>query len=358
MNYRSKKTWTLIATFTFILSQAQLTLLPAMAHAEVELSNVKVTASASSGTLTVTWSEPVNSQRLNITAPGWQVTDELDAGQTEVTGIFPGESLLITVDVRSAPSVQASAEIKTQTALSDSVVLAEFESINIQTIQLEMPSAGFSTSSAQAVALPSATSFRYTTFIPQEQVFDPMINLCPATFGSYFLGDNRGFDASSSSFRTRVNVRVDWAAGGAVSYTRSVGLSTVYSYVQVNDYVSYYTRSTAYADLSEVTVKPRYISTTHVVFTMDHNAVDPVCPAAVEANSGIKYHYDVTVQRSGNYGLEGWALRAPAHEAYIRDSDSPAWKTVFQRENTGFYCLLGNDLPEFKTNQSYSGAVL
>jgi hypothetical protein len=66
----------------------------------------------------------------------------------------------------------------------------------------------------------------------------------------------------------------------------------------------------------------------------------------------------VTVQRSGNYGLSGWALRVPAHEAYIRDSYSPSWKTVFQRDIKVFDCLLDREAARCRSEFSYSGAVL
>lgn len=322
------------------------------------MADVTVKVTAGEGNLSLEWSDPPAEKTLTISAPGVHVADEVAGGSAVSTGFDPSDRITLTIEVRSEVSGSTLEEIVKVTGVAEAEAVEKYETVEVKSLGIVMPDSGFFSTSASASTQPSATSFRYTTFIPEEQVFDFMVNLCPAPGGSYFLGDNRTFDTTSTSFRTRVNVRVDWLAGGVVSYTKSAGLSTSYTFIRVSDYYGYYLKDSGYSNLSEVTVKTKYSSTTHVVFTIDHNAVDPMCPAAVAANSGIKYRYDVTVQRSGNYGLEGWALRAPAHEAYIRDSESPAWKTVFQRANSGFACLLFIDYPGCKTEQSYSGAVL
>lgn len=340
------------------LSQVQIYLSPSKAHAETQVSDVTVTATAGDGNLNLDWTDPSDAQKLSITAPGLHLENLVTEGSTVAAGFDPSERITLTIEVRSEVSGSTLEEIVRETGATEAEAVQEFEAVELKSIEIVMPSSGYFSTSAQASTQPSATSFRYTTFIPEEKVFDFMVNLCPESPGSYFVGDGRTFDSSSSSFRTRVNVRVDWVAGGVVSFTKSAGLSTAYIYVRVSDYFGYYLKASDYADLGEVTVKTRYSSPTHVVFTMDHNAVDPLCQAAVVTNAGIKYHYDVTVQRSGNYGLIGWALRAPAHEAYIRDSESTSWKPVFQRENTGFHCLLWNDFPGCKAESNYSGSVL
>jgi hypothetical protein len=340
------------------LSQVQIVLSPQMAYAETQVSDVIVRATAGDGHLSLDWSDPSGAQTLSISAPGVHLSDVVEEGSTGAGGFYPGERITVTIDVRSDVSGSTLEEIVRETGVTETEAVKAFETVELKSLEIVMPVSGVFSTTAVAATQPSATSFRYTTFIPEEKVYDLMVNLCPADFGSYFLGDNRTFDASSTSFRTRVNVRVDWLAGGVVSSTRSAGLSTSYTYLLLGPNFGAYVIDSGYANLNEVTVKTKYLSSTHVVFTLDHNAVDPMCPAAVKENAGIRYHYDVTVQRSGNYGLEGWALRAPAHEAYIRDSESPAWKTVFQRSNSGFGCLLATEFPGCKTEQSYSGAVL
>ncbi|MFM6978070.1 MAG: hypothetical protein ACKOWR_05090 [Micrococcales bacterium] len=357
MNAKFKSKATIVLLAAMSLSQVQVLLTPERAFAEAQVSDITVRASASEGDLTLEWSDPSTSQSLNISAPGLNLKDLVDQGTTEVSGFDPREHISVVIEVRSDVSGSLLNEIVKETGYTPAEAAAGFEAVEVKSIDLVMPVSGVTSTSAEAATQPSATSFRYTTFIPEEKVYDFMVNLCPESLGSYFMGDNRTFDSSSASFRTRVNVRVDWIAGGLVSFTKTAGVSTAYIYVRLSDYIGYYVKASDYADLGEVTVKTRYSSPTHVVFTMDHNAVDPLCKAAVEKNAGIKYHYDVTVQRSGNYGLIGWALRAPAHEAYIRDSESTSWKPVFQRENKGFYCLLWNDFPGCKAESNYSGLV-
>ena len=358
MKFKLKYKAAVVLAVALALSQVQIFLSPAKAYAETQVSDVTVTATAGDGNLNLDWTDPSDTQTLSITAPGLHLKNLVTEGSTVAAGFDPSERITLTIEVRSEVSGSTLEEIVRDTGVTEAEAVEEFEAVELKSIDIVMPASGFFSTSAQASTQPSATSFRYTTFIPEEKVFDFMVNLCPAGGGSYFLGDDRTFDSTSTSFRTRVNVRVDWLAGGVVSSTKSAGLSTSYTFIRVSDYYGYYVKDSGYSNLSEVTVKTKYSSTTYVVFTIDHNAVDPMCPAAVAANSGIKYRYDVTVQRSGNYGLEGWALRAPAHEAYIRDSESPAWKTVFQRTNSGFGCLLLNEFPGCKTEQSYSGAVL
>lgn len=342
-------------TLALFLSQVQLFLAPTTAHAETQVSDVKVSAIAGAGNITLSWTKPDSTETLSITGPRLSVEDESLAGTETASGFAPGERILLSIEIRSDVSDDMIDEIVDAVGASKSEAASQYESVEVESLTIEMPSSGFVVSSAQAASQPSATSFRYTTFIPQDKVEDLIIDICPVPPGSYFVGDDRSFDPSSTDYRTRVNVRVDWAAGGAVTWTKSVGLST--SYLQVLPLVPKIPVSW-YANMDGIQVTELYRSGTHVRFEIDHNAADPLCLGAVLTHSGIAYNYDVTVQRSGNYGLVGWARRAPAHEAYIRDSNSSAWKTVFQRENKGFYCLMPfAEYVDCKAQINYSGSV-
>ena len=298
---------------------------------------------------------------MSISGPGVQIARQSRGGSISTQSPKPGTELVY-VFTSNAPLTsedQRELENSGRTVLESDLVL--YESIEIKSVEIVVPEIGFvdTATAVTTASQPDATSFRYTTFIPNDRIYDWTISLCPVPIFSYFLGDNRTFDAASTSFRTRVNVRIDWLAAGAVSFTKSAGQSTAYLYnaTDASGLYTYY-KVTGNSNLSEVQVDPISQSSSQTVFDIDHNAVDPLCSNAVRENKGIEYHYRVTVQRSGNYGLSGWALRVPAHEAYIRDSYSPSWKTVFQRDIKAFDCLLDREAARCRSEFSYSGAVL
>lgn len=329
----------------------------AVASEVVNGTSVRIIASAEK--LIVTWDEPREGTLISISGPGMSGEPQSHSGSVSAAPEEPGTKLAYVVTSEAPLSAEDQDEIAKSGYRIPTSDLKLYDSIEIKSLDLTVPDPGQVEIATAATTLPAATSFRYTTFIPQDRIYDWTIYLCPVPVLSYFVGDNRTFDASSTSFRTRVNVRVDWLAGGVVSSTETAGTSTAYIYdASPPFYIATTAKVTDLADMSEVKVTPTSSSSTQAIFKIDHNAVDPLCAKAVEENKGIEYHYTVTIQRSGNYGLTGWALRVPAHEAYIRDSSSPAWKTVFQRENLGFNCLLFRTDPGCRANINYSGSVL
>jgi hypothetical protein len=332
---------------------------PAIATEVVD--DTSVTVSATPSSVTVTWDEPSNGALMSVSGPGVHIEGQSRGGSITTQSPNPGSEIAYVFTSHAPLTVEDQRELEQSGATVSESDVGLYESIEIKSVEIVVPDIGF-TDTAKAVTTmnqPDATSFRYTTFIPNDRIYDFTIYLCPVPIFSYFLGDNRTFDAASASFRTRVNVRIDWLAGGAVSYTKSAGLSTAFLY-NATDTTGLYTyqKVTGNSNLSEVQVDPISQSSSQTVFDIDHNAVDPLCVNAVRENKGIEYHYTVTVQRSGNYGLSGWALRVPAHEAYIRDSYSPSWKTVFQRDIKAFDCLLDREAARCRSEFSYSGAVL
>jgi hypothetical protein len=212
---------------------------------------------------------------------------------------------------------------------------------------------------AEAATSPSATTLKYLTFIEDPIVMGFLVAACGYFPGSYFDGDGRTFDPSSEAYRTKVSVRIDWLNGGAISWTKLAGQTKLHGFIpSTSTYLppSYF-ELTDTANLDRVQLFKTLQTATQSKFTISHKASDPLCPTATWLGGDIEYMYAVTVQRSGNYGLEGYAQRAPAHEAYIRDSNSSAWKTIFQRSTVDLQCLT-ETTARCVAYINYSGQVL
>jgi hypothetical protein len=348
-----------LSLITLFFSTFNVTVIPALdaAHAETTLGDVSVTFDSSSEQIQIHWSGNEDGEltienldgSLEYTttrAEGEIISNEVQAGFREsfrvelVREVVPEDYKKISSDL--LPKVVKNPE--------------SLEAITVQELFVPVPD-GLGTvtqTTANAAPQPTATTFKYVTFIAADRVWDPMVWGCPSGLPwSYFVGDNRDFDSSSENFRTRVFVRVDWQNGGAVSSSRSAGTSRLVHIPGIFE-------ETAVADVSKISVRQTSASNTQSKFHVSHFAVDPLCWIAVLGDMGIEYEYDVTVQKSGGYGVSGYAKRIPHHEAYIRDSNSPSWKTVLRREGPNFACLAAyldvvND--SCNTNASYSGQV-
>lgn len=187
---------------------------------------------------------------------------------------------------------------------------------------------------AYALASPAKTSLRYTTFIPEYRVPAPSGICTPIDSREYyFLGDNRTWSVSSTAYRTRLNVYIDWLQGGLTTYSRSVHSTHRYvmdGYAMVLD-------DSDLASNSTMHLRVDADSSTAVAFEMWQNVPNPLCNPFV--TGGIRFDYFVAVERSGVYSVEGVAVKVPNHELYIMDSDDGAWKTIFRRSHVTFDCL-------------------
>jgi hypothetical protein len=187
---------------------------------------------------------------------------------------------------------------------------------------------------AIAATLPASTTLRYTTFIPEYQVEAPYLVCTPGDNRSYvFLGDNRTWNVTSSSYKTRMNVSIDWIHGGTTSYSKSV--HPTYRYVRVGG--TYEFDQTATASSSTMHLRVDAYSSTSVAFELWQNVSNPLCNSALVG--GIRFDYFIAIERAGFYSVEGIAVKVPNHEVYIMDSDDGIWKTVFRRNHVDFSCL-------------------
>lgn len=301
---------------------------------------------------------------INISSRNLNVASHDEVGVALDSEVAPGETHTYTIEIRKSLSPAEVQELPADIQLDLKANPELYESVQLQSLPLRIPSGNeldVTEIRAEAATMPNATSFRYSTFIRESRLTGPFVDACGYLDPAYFEGDGRGFDGAASSYRTRLNVRVDWLAGGKVSSNFYIGESAVhFGFRLYNPYLGSYTttwfteRKTASAEKVIFTVAKETPWTS--VFVVNHRVGNPLCDPAEYLGADIEYNYTVTIQRSGGYGLVGWAKRAPNHEAYIRDSESPGWQTVFQRENAGFECLLlGETRCEARIN--YSGDI-
>lgn len=326
------------------------------AYAVAQLDEVSVKVIASRDSVEILWSG-MDSGTLKIADEdsGELFSTRKSSGSVRDESVTPGEIANYTFEHSTPVNPKDSLALDRIATLEEGANVADYDEVSIENITLQIPSSqGFvSHESAVAEASPSATTLKYMTFIKDEIVWTIKNFGCPLPLWSYFLGDNRSFDATSEQFRTRVFVRVDWLNGGTISHNATAGTSVAYVVPGV-----FAIKSTASVD--NIKVIALVTSGTQSKFRISHRAADPLCLTANLFDFSVAYEYDVTVQKSGGYGLEGYAKRVPNHEAYIRDSNSPGWKTVLRRESASFDCLtsvLEDKNDACRTNSSYSGQV-
>lgn len=299
-------------------------------------------ASESADLLNGTWQIYAQGQDVSIS---WDLNAETTTtlsvnGQTAITedGIghlyLPNQVPGAHIDV----SLQATQPLSNEQAL----VLAEkhdittedaantYENIYAGGIPFTIPREAGQIDSARAASLlPDVSIFRYQTFIPYANVAGPGAPFPgPCNDGIlgqvFFNGNNRGFDATSGSFKTRLDTWIDWTAGGDISYNGFVG-PTIMTYISPFGSGSKIKTASSSSMLSV----PISQSSEVVKFHASQDVENPFCNSLVTL--GISFDLDVKIYRSGRYLLGGTAIRVPSHEAYIKDSNSPVWFPVLRR---------------------------
>jgi hypothetical protein len=144
--------------------------------------------------------------------------------------------------------------------------------------------------------------FRYTTFIPQESVEDPM----PFN-GTYLHGDDRSFDYFSNDYRTRVDVNA-FLTWNDFTYDRYVGESLRCEDRACTDIIE---RDTA--PKSGIEVIEDYSSSSKMQWRVKHDVGIPF--GSIYPN--INYYYEATLTSSPSLSISGAHDKAPSHEFYM-----------------------------------------
>ncbi|CAB4944813.1 unannotated protein [freshwater metagenome] len=230
--------------------------------------------------------------------------------------------------------------IASRNGISQAEAIETFTKMSVSRIPFTLKSGQVSQDRANAATgLPSISILRYQTFIPWQYVdqTSPQARVActPNVFKNYaFNGNNRSFDALSSSFKTRMDTWIYWDQGGSLLSNTSVGATQLFEKVG-NSYVLLETQR---ASDSSMVLSTRYQSNSYVSFNLVQNVMNPFCSTL--GGQGIEFDLNVQIWRTGKYALQGWAIRVPSHEAYLKESDSADWHPILKSGFDSFDCLV------------------
>ncbi|WP_062077381.1 DUF3238 domain-containing protein [Demequina globuliformis] len=240
----------------------------------------------------------------------YRVEMEVDGGSELVRDPFTGEEVL--APQRSSVTIVTSVPVPAPHRASRSGLA-----------QVELAAEA---TAAARVAATGNSKFRYLTFIAPATA--PGFPCVAFPTNTYFGGDNRSYSATSTKYRTRATITMNWSTG---KLTQSRGIGTTINYNNNGT-----ERSRKRASASEMVMSNTSVSSTRASFRLNHRASNPYCSGA----QAIRYDVSVSLYKSGSYIISGYRRPVPNHEAYVQ-SDSGAWRTVFRLPNEGFHCLTG-----------------
>lgn len=171
--------------------------------------------------------------------------------------------------------------------------------------------------------------FRYTTFIPEKTVSDPL-----SGFSSYLGGDNRSWGFFNNKYRTRSDVFAGWG-GSANNELRQVpGTGTTIRY---KNKAGTQEIDRAKASTAGIKLTKDSVTSSKIQWRVNHSVGVPF--AKIYPN--IKYYYEGTLSSNYNVQLRGSHDKAPNHEfafALAYTEDNPI--KVFDYKGGSFFNLV------------------
>jgi len=189
---------------------------------------------------------------------------------------------------------------------------------------------------AAAVAAIDKSSVTYKTFIPQQYLSAP-----PAGCGSYngsgysFGGDNRTWSQTSTAYRTRQIVSVNWLASASIETSNAVGATKVY---RTSNKQLISTKSASNAGMSIRKLAGSTTAKADLRFTLD--STNPFCTGIPNSISAV---FTMIVTRSGNWSItSGSHKQMPNHEIYMgrHTAGYPRYTTAYRRAYLSAQCLV------------------
>ncbi|MBL4953332.1 DUF3238 domain-containing protein [Neobacillus sp. YIM B02564] len=210
------------------------------------------------------------------------------------------------------------AEEKEDSYYDEINIVKEISNINIQT-------QGYKFLSLEtAAASTKQWTLRYTTFLADYWVENPNL------FSKYrwFTGDDRGYNATASSYRTRADVNICFcSAGNSVGLNRSVG--TTHGYDKNKKFLKSGTASSSGIDIENLN-----LGKSKITFKLTYAVGNPLVTSL-----DIDYYVNAEFYSNGNYKLSGEHDQAPHHEVYLKGSNSSSYQKMHQAATKGLEWL-------------------
>ncbi|MBP1991595.1 hypothetical protein [Paenibacillus eucommiae] len=168
-------------------------------------------------------------------------------------------------------------------------------------------------------------SFRYMTFIPDARVPIPFIG----GLGYYFLGNNRGFNVLSESYKTQQNIDVTFDEPSYSTYNQRTGVGET---VIVDEGWVYQDADTVVCTPSNGKYKLYLLAPNSYGTDLKQFGAGASCgiPFFDNFTPDIDHYYDAWIERDGDWRVKGSHDKAPSHEFYIYDRSSSSYTTIFQ----------------------------
>ena len=168
--------------------------------------------------------------------------------------------------------------------------------------------------------------FRYATFLTEAVIKNPNI----LSRNHFFEGDGRGFDAEGETFRTSVNVELDYSEHQSpMTFTGEVGLTIAF-----NHFGRVRKRGTAPSE--GIILKRSDHDKGEAGFLLTHAVGNPLVKAPE-----IDYEVRTVFRRDGTFDMTGYHDQAPHHEIYIVRGGRGEWLTIHRAESKGLAWMSG-----------------
>jgi len=168
--------------------------------------------------------------------------------------------------------------------------------------------------------------FRYATFLTETKIKNPN----HLSRNHSFLGDARGFDTKGDTFRTRVNIELDYSKSlSPMKFTREVGQTVAFNRLGR-------VRDRGVASSQGIILERSDHAQGEAGFLLTHTVGNPLVKAP-----GIDYEVRAVWRRDGTFDMTGYHDQAPYHEIYITRGEKEEWLTIHHAESKGLAWLSG-----------------
>lgn len=168
--------------------------------------------------------------------------------------------------------------------------------------------------------------FRYTTFLQEAWIKNPNW----FSKNHFFQGDDRDFNVEGESFRTRVDVGLNYAnPATSLKLEKKIGTTIAYDRLKKK-------RTSGVATSEGVTLERTVHKRGETGFILKHIVKNPLMNAP-----SIDYEVQAILRKDGLVDLTGYHDQAPHHEVYLSKGKEKEWCAIHLAESKGLAWLSG-----------------